>query len=304
MSRVIRRQEENGVLLSTPPKRKRRRGSLLPRLSRGEVAILSLFSLLAAYGGPFGTFDFSFGRRLLYWSLVVVSSALMAAFFARWARQRNWVRKPLVADLMVVGLMTLCFTPILLGLTGYLLPRQVSRPDSYIYFAQLVAVITLGVTLSRRVIPHLVLGSDRHLPFAENDDLDLPEGTGEALGDEDVPDEPDPAMEEPEGPPRPRLYRRLPEGTDGEILRLTSEDHFVDVVTTDGTHRLRMRLADAIAELDTVEGLSTHRSHWVAREAIAGAEREGGRQFLVLVNGDRVPVSRTYKPVLEEAGLL
>ena len=67
---------------------------------------------------------------------------------------------------------------------------------------------------------------------------------------------------------------------------------------------IRLRFGDAIEEMDPVDGFCTHRSHWVARQAVSGAERERGKIFLRLENGDRVPVSRTYMPDLEEAGLL
>jgi DNA-binding LytR/AlgR family response regulator len=47
-----------------------------------------------------------------------------------------------------------------------------------------------------------------------------------------------------------------------------------------------------------------HRSYWVARKAVAAVEREGHRTELVLTSGDRVPVSRTYLPMLRQAGWL
>lgn len=50
-------------------------------------------------------------------------------------------------------------------------------------------------------------------------------------------------------------------------------------------------------------GFQVHRSHWVAREAIRHAERDRGRMFLPLDCGRRVPVSRAYYPVIEDAGV-
>jgi DNA-binding LytR/AlgR family response regulator len=63
-------------------------------------------------------------------------------------------------------------------------------------------------------------------------------------------------------------------------------------------------LGDAIDEMEPVKGICTHRSHWVALGAIKRVEREGARLFVVLRNGDRVPVSRKYRPRLEQAGLI
>jgi DNA-binding LytR/AlgR family response regulator len=60
----------------------------------------------------------------------------------------------------------------------------------------------------------------------------------------------------------------------------------------------------AVAELDPASGQQVHRSYWVARRAVASVERDGHRTALILSNGDKVPVSRTYLPALREAGWL
>ncbi len=103
---------------------------------------------------------------------------------------------------------------------------------------------------------------------------------------------------------RPRLVRRLPEGFEGEILRLTVRDHNVDVVTTTGVYTIRSRFSDAIAEMEPVYGHCTHRSHWVTEAAVAGVEKSGSKLYLRLNNDDLVPVSRKYRPELEDAGLI
>jgi len=260
--------------------------------------IWAVFSFLAAYGAPFGTYGFSFNRRLLYWSLVVVISSLMARCFTRLASrlvQRFWQ-----VDGIVVLLMSLLFTPILQGLNLWLLPRGALSLEVFLHLMKLVALISLGVVMTRRVIPALLLGGEHPVARAPQPavvELPEPDPVKERLPD------PEPPVAEDEPQP-PRLMRRLSEGFQGPILRLCSEDHFVDVASATHRERLRMRLADAIDEMDTVEGHSVHRSHWVTRAAIEGVEREGARIFLRLSNGDLVPVSRTYKPKLEEAGIL
>lgn len=63
-----------------------------------------------------------------------------------------------------------------------------------------------------------------------------------------------------------------------------------------------MRLSDAVAELEGIEGAQVHRSWWVARGAIAEARRGDGRATLTLKDGSEVPVSRTYARRLREHG--
>lgn len=102
----------------------------------------------------------------------------------------------------------------------------------------------------------------------------------------------------------PRLAQRLPEGACNYIMHLSVSDHCVNVCTSQGPQSIRMRLCDAIDEMEGVDGFRVHRSHWVARDAIKTAECEQGRVFLRLNNGTRVPVSRNYRPVLEESGIM
>lgn len=63
-----------------------------------------------------------------------------------------------------------------------------------------------------------------------------------------------------------------------------------------------MRLSDAVAELEGLEGAQTHRSWWVAKAAVTEIRRGDGRARLTLKNGVTVPVSRTHARVLREAG--
>ena len=54
-----------------------------------------------------------------------------------------------------------------------------------------------------------------------------------------------------------------------------------------------MRLADAISETPPDQGAHLHRSFWVAWSAIMRVERAGGRWFVEMACGTRIPVSRT-----------
>ncbi|TCO72990.1 LytTR family transcriptional regulator [Rhodovulum euryhalinum] len=100
----------------------------------------------------------------------------------------------------------------------------------------------------------------------------------------------------------PALLSRLPEGQRGAVIRLSSSDHYVRVVTDLGASEVLIRFADAIAELGGVEGMRVHRSHWVALAAVTGARRDNGRLFLTLRDGSEVPVSRRYRDAVEASG--
>lgn len=105
-------------------------------------------------------------------------------------------------------------------------------------------------------------------------------------------------------PAPPALLDRLPLDKRGPILSLSVEDHYVRVRTTKGEEMLLMRLSDAMREAAPTPGLQVHRSHWVARQAVTAARREGDRAILTLSHGRDIPASRSHIPALKEAGLL
>ena len=100
---------------------------------------------------------------------------------------------------------------------------------------------------------------------------------------------------------RPRLLDRLPTSFGERVLCLQMEDHYVRVHGDGGSALLLMRLNDAIAELDGVEGMRVHRSWWVAMDAVTGTLRRGRGTALLLSNGTEVPVSRSYADAVRSA---
>lgn len=103
-------------------------------------------------------------------------------------------------------------------------------------------------------------------------------------------------------PGAPRLTDRLPGRLRGaELHAIEAEDHYLRLHTAAGSALILMRLTDAMAELGGIEGARTHRSWWVARDAVVDAARGRGRAVLRLKNGVSAPVSRTYAPALRAA---
>ena len=86
------------------------------------------------------------------------------------------------------------------------------------------------------------------------------------------------------------------------IWALESEDHYLRIHTGKGDALILMRLSDAIAAVETLDGARTHRSWWVAKDAIKSVSRGDGRAVLTLLNNVEAPVSRTYSPKLRDAG--
>jgi DNA-binding LytR/AlgR family response regulator len=101
----------------------------------------------------------------------------------------------------------------------------------------------------------------------------------------------------------PRFLDRLPTKLRGaELYAVEAEDHYLRLHTSKGQDLILMRLSDAVAELEGIEGARTHRSWWVAKGAVTGARRGDGRATLSLKGGAEAPVSRAYAGALRAAG--
>lgn len=89
-----------------------------------------------------------------------------------------------------------------------------------------------------------------------------------------------------------RFLQELRSHTAGDLISISSELHYVRVVTTDNEVMFLYNLRDAIEQLPVDAGVQIHRSHWVSRTHIKELRRKNGNSECVLSNGRKLPVSR------------
>ena len=100
-----------------------------------------------------------------------------------------------------------------------------------------------------------------------------------------------------------KFIEQLPIEKRGKLYCLEMSDHYVKVYTDKGHHMLLMRFKDALSLLEKHPGLQTHRSWWVALDAISTVKKESRKTTLILENDLQVPVSRTYQAQVKAAGI-
>ena len=230
--------------------------------------------IVASTAGPFGTLeDMILPVRTLFWTIVATLGALISYGARAIAMMVAGPFRPVRFDLVAIAATTILFSPTI-WIVGYTIEVIFGANVPGLHVVALYVFLTSGmVFVVRRLAPGF-------------------EAVGYGF------------LDAPE-PPQPRLMRWLELDVLGNILRLSANGHHVDVVTSQGTRTLRLRLADAVHEMEPVIGFLVHRSHWVAHGAIERAEQESSQKtLLVLKNGDRVPVGRTFRPQLQDAGIL
>ncbi len=259
------------------------------RLHWHAVGIAAAAAALAVLG-PFGTWDlFPTPVRLAYWGSAIAANWLLAltvvpSVVAACLRHRvsEWV-----------GLSTGCVVAALPGAGAVAFLNALAGIPAE-------SGAELGLLFLQVLFLHAVFGSLAYLlihrPLAGRPNR-------ATSGDPEEAPPPPPSGPLPAGGDELRtLLDALPEALGRELVRLRMKDHYVEVHTPLGHALVLMRFRDALRCVAQIDGLQVHRSHWVARNAVATVTQTGGRTELRLRDGERVPVSRSFLSALRAAG--
>ncbi|MBW8880693.1 MAG: LytTR family transcriptional regulator DNA-binding domain-containing protein [Asticcacaulis sp.] len=244
--------------------------ALLPWLRTYSAAAgMALFLCLI---GANGSDALPFGLRWLYWTVLMVGGTVIGHAVGAWVdrstRLNTW---------QTFAVIMIAVTPpitLLVWLVTCLFTARTLNVADIRYFIGPVMIISIAMSLIQMMINRTPAQSHA---FHE------------------------PRITEPGAAFRERLefkYRHA------DIYALSAEDHYLRVYSSAGESLILMRLYDAIRELDGIEGSQTHRSWWVAKQAVADVNRRDGRVSLALKNGVSAPVSRSYSKALKTYGWL
>jgi len=241
-------------------------------------------AVVLAVIGPFGTyFRMSLGVRLAYFLVIGVLNWLQVIFLAAWFGQIEPIdRWPVVGRMILAGLLASIPSTLeiylVLSWMGHPIPLAVlplTYPENALLTTSIAIVFGLFVEQRMRAEADAELERVASLPPAEA------------------------AVAAP-----PDFFRRIPPALGRDLLALEMEDHYLRIHTSLGSDLILMRLRDALAELGPSRGRQVHRSWWVAEGAVAATSRDGQRNMLLLRNGLNVPVSKTYRDQVKQAGWL
>lgn len=236
-----------------------------------NLAVCIAAGVFLALVGALGTDRVPMSTRLLFWVPVMIGGAAIAHFVAMAtlriprAGTNLWVFGALLAVLVAIPITLLVWAH-----SGWVLGTNIPVNSLHLLYGP---VLLISVAMTAIIIVVGQPGRVTHAP---------------------APDAP---------PVRARFLERLPAKLKGAVIyAISSEDHYLRLHTSKGSDLILMRLSDAITELDGLEGAQTHRSWWVAREAVEGARREGDKVVLTLKGEVEAPVSRPNVRPLREAG--
>ncbi len=222
-----------------------------------------------AIAGPFGTIEAPLGLRLIYWIGLLAAGTVLASTIGRLAvRFDLFERRPWLWALLVTAVITPPMT-LVVWLASSAAFFKTFRLEAALGYAPPVFVVSaamLAITVLTQRVPAQTHAAPRDAA-------------------------------------PPAFLERLPPRLRGaELYAVRAEDHYLRLYTSRGEDMILMRLADALTELEGLEGAQVHRSWWVARSAVIDADRGNGRATFTLRGGAVAPVSRTYAAALRAAG--
>ncbi|WP_282604225.1 LytTR family DNA-binding domain-containing protein [Pelagibius sp. Alg239-R121] len=88
------------------------------------------------------------------------------------------------------------------------------------------------------------------------------------------------------------LIDTVPLSLGDDIIRMHAQDHYVELVTTNGSVLLTEQFGDCVERLTQLGGVQCHRSHWISLDHVRDLARSGSAYLCTMSNGDQVPVSR------------
>jgi DNA-binding LytR/AlgR family response regulator len=241
---------------------------LLIRNARG-LGIGAIAALFLSFSGAFGTDGAPFAQRLAYWAgLMIGGSAMGAVTISLIQRFEILETRPWLQGLLIVAIITGPINLMVYFASTVMFPSS-SETVTFLTYLPQVLIITIAMTA---------------LNYATEQ---RQQTTSSTKGQTET----------------VRFLNRFPAKLKGAtLLAVEAEDHYLRLHTDKGSDLILMRLADAIGELEGIEGARTHRSWWVAKAGIVEAARGDGRATLTLKDGTKVPVSRSYAAGLREAG--
>jgi len=208
--------------------------------------------------GPFGSYDdFGFWERVVYWTAIMCGVGFFMHVIVTtvlWTRHLQWLNR---FARVAIGT-TLAGIP---GAAIVIFVDQVFRenPVTYDGFPLLwLQVAVMGFFIS--IIEYIEWGGE--------------ESTVELQ-------------------PVTKFHSKLSEDI-GPLVSLSMQDHYVEVTGEQGKELILMRLSDAIDDLEGLDGVRVHRSHWVALDHVVALQKVRQKWSVKLLDDRSLPVSSTY----------
>lgn len=236
-----------------------------------------LFEPTAALGlSPLAKLGFFTGQAYLSLALLIAVTRLLGSV-------RLLQSLPSFAVIALSGAIgAMMFSPIALGLEVLFQPVDLDEPGAGPAVFSIPAIISEAASITP---PITVIWMLINVPLLWRN-TNQTEGT---------------TPPQPEDLDQALLWQRLPWELGQDVITIEAQQHYLNVVTTEGSALIFLRLKEAVSALETVPGIQCHRSHWVALGHVKDLRGSRSNATCIMTNGLSVPVSRRRYGDVREA---
>ena len=255
---------------------------LINKLTKEKI-IKGLLTMIVVGGilgflTPFGMNQFPLQQTIFFWISTCVIGYLIYAPLIHFSNQlllikisQPWLR--VAIGVFIAGAIMSLIVPLLIFLILHNSGNYLAQMTMIFWESLIIGAIITGISLTQQLIRHQK-AQLAHSQTIINEQAETLTSANEECAFQ--------------------LMEKLPLEKRGKLLCLEMDDHYLKVYTDKGHHLILMRFKDALTLLEPYDGLQTHRSWWVATDAITATERNARKVSLVLSNSITVPVSRTF----------
>ena len=257
------------------------------KMFKGLLTMI-VVGIILGFLAPFGMTQFPLLKTMFFWIVTCVIGYFIYApliYFSNdlllYKISQSWLRVAIAV--FVAGALMSLIIPLLIFLILHNNGNYIEQMTAVFWESLIVGALITGLSLAQQLIKNQQAQLARSQTII-NEQADTLSSANEES-----------ALQ---------LMEKLPLEKRGNLLCLEMDDHYLKVYTDKGHHLILMRFKDALALLESYAGLQTHRSWWVAIDAITTTQRDGRKVFLTLSNSLAVPVSRTYMKNITALNLL
>lgn len=256
------------------------------------LAVSLLLGLVFAFLGVYDTNSKPFFHRFVFWSATMVAGILTTGFVAPLTFNRLFPNQHRFIQLCIIA--AIISFPVTLVLAGFD-HNYGTDWSSFVWLLQYRYVVVISLILIFG--GYFILKAQGRL-----DGVQSPHDSDKTKVDKEQIQAPANKEQKAEAQVVAAFMSRLSKNYhQAELYAVSSEDHYLRVHTSIGDELILMRLSDALRELEPVAGLQTHRSWWVAFNAVKVRRYKHGKSSLILKSNVTVPVSRTFDKSVKDA---
>ncbi|MGB1361380.1 MAG: LytTR family DNA-binding domain-containing protein [Alphaproteobacteria bacterium] len=90
------------------------------------------------------------------------------------------------------------------------------------------------------------------------------------------------------------IMLNIPMPKRGQLWALQAQDHYVNIITSKGSHLIYIKFNEALKQTGNIDGIQISRSYWVAKNGLQDIIKQSGKNICILKDGTKIPIAKNH----------